>query len=64
MKLKGVITIVRTEQWEYTAFYGKGKKSLRATGSSEISAERNLLRQIVFGDERHYALDEYDNKIE
>jgi hypothetical protein len=48
MKHTGIIQIVRTEQWEYTAYYGKGKKSKRAVGSSESTAERNLLRKMVF----------------
>jgi hypothetical protein len=37
------IKIKRTEQWEYTA-YGYGEEG---TGSSEVSAERNLLRKVV-----------------
>jgi len=37
------IRIERTEQWEYTA-YGYG---MSTTGSSEINAERNLLRKVV-----------------
>jgi hypothetical protein len=37
------IIIERTEQWEYTA-YGYG---IEATGSSEMSAELNLLRRVV-----------------
>ncbi|MFA5398666.1 MAG: hypothetical protein WC346_21810 [Methanogenium sp.] len=55
MKRTGKIIIVRTEQWEYTAYYGRGKKMLKATGSSETSAERNLLRLMVFGDVNHWA---------
>ena len=37
------VTIKRTEQWEYTA-YGYGEEG---KGSSEISAELNLLRKVV-----------------
>ena len=37
------ITIKRTEHWEWTA-YGYGEEG---TGSSEVSAERNLLRKVV-----------------
>ena len=49
MKRKGTIRIVRTEQWEWTAVYGKGKNEIRATGSSESQAELHLLRKMVFG---------------
>lgn len=37
------IKIDRTEQWEYTA-YGYG---LSATGTSELSAEKNLLEKLA-----------------
>lgn len=43
-----IVFVCRTEQWEYTARLGK----LSATGSSSQSAELNLLRLIVFGDQR------------
>jgi hypothetical protein len=62
-KRKGIIKIVRTEQWEYTAFYGKGKDSIQAVGSSETSAERNLLRKLVFGTDKHNAINEYGTEI-
>jgi len=41
------VLIYRSEQWEYTA-YIEGM-DISGTGSSEVSAERNLLRKIVFG---------------
>jgi hypothetical protein len=63
MKRKGIIQIVQTEQWEYTACYGKGKTAIQATGSSETSAERNLLRKIVFGTEKHYPVNEFGTEI-
>lgn len=56
MKAKGTVVITRTEQWEYTATIKIGKTRYRATGSSETSAERNLLRKVVFGDEKHQAI--------
>lgn len=37
------VTFKRTEQWEWTA-YGYGEEG---RGSSEVSAERNLLRKVV-----------------
>lgn len=63
MKRKGVIQIVRTEQWEHTAYYGKGKNAIQATGYSEQGAEINLLRKIVFGTEKHYPINEYGTEI-
>ena len=51
MKRKGHIKIVRTEQWEWTAYYGKGKRMLRAAGSSSEMAELRLLRIMVFDNE-------------
>lgn len=41
--MKSKVSIDRTEQWEYTA-YGYGNM---ATGSSEQSAELNLLRKVL-----------------
>jgi len=58
-KLKGRIKIVRTEQWEHTAFY----KGLQAVGSSETSAELHLLRLILFGNAAHASKDEWDQDI-
>lgn len=40
---KNKVDITRTEQWEYTAT-GFG---MSATGTSELSAERNLLRRVI-----------------
>jgi len=60
MKTKAKIIIVRTE---YTASIIINKKPLSATGSSETLAERNLLRKIVFGNESHYPLNEYEKEI-
>ena len=48
MKRKGMVSIVRTEQWEWTAVLGR----VSATGSSEATAELHLLRKIVFGNEK------------
>ena len=48
MKRKGMVSIVRTEQWEWTAVLGR----VSATGSSEATAELHLLRKLVFGSER------------
>jgi hypothetical protein len=59
MKRKGTITIVRTEQWEWTAVYGKGKNRIRATGSSETTAELNLLRKMVFGTDKKEPKEEW-----
>ena len=47
--IKNDVHISRTEQWEYTASIIVNKKLYSATGSSETSAERNLLRLLVFG---------------
>lgn len=54
MKRKDTIMIVRTEQWEWTAYLGRGKRMIKATGSSESNAEQLLLRLLVFGDINHY----------
>ena len=61
MKLKGKIVIVRTEQWEHTAYYVIGKKTkLSATGYSERDAEVYLLRKLVFGtDKKEPTIDLY-----
>lgn len=50
------ITIDRTEQWEYTA-YGY---DMEATGSSEMSAELNLLRKVI---NKIEALENYKYKM-
>lgn len=63
MKSRAIVHIVRTEQWEYTASAIINKKPISATGSSEISAERNLLRKIVFGTESHYPINESGKEI-
>lgn len=52
--LKGRIHITRTEQWEWTASY----RGLTATGSTQHSAELNLLRKLVFGSSAHEAIHE------
>lgn len=52
MKRKERIKIYRSEQWEYTAYIGKGKKRITATSSSEQGAELRLLRKIVYGTDK------------
>jgi hypothetical protein len=47
------VKVVRTEQWEYTAWLKIGRNVYTATGSSGHGAELNLLRRIVFGTEKH-----------
>ena len=63
MKTKAKVHIVRTEQWEHTASITINKKHYSAVGSSETSAERNLLRKIVFGNEKHLAINEFGKEI-
>lgn len=50
---KNIMIVVRTEQWEHTAWLKVGRTLYTGTGYSERDAELNVLRQIVFGDKNH-----------
>jgi len=58
MKRKDTVHTFRSEQWEWTAYIGKGKKLIKAVGSSETTAELNLLRKIVFGTDKKEPIEE------
>ena len=53
------ICVYRSEQWEWTAYIGDGKKRIHATGATETTAERNLLRKLVYGTDKIEPIEEH-----